>query len=108
MKSLIDTVIHQPKSALSLLVGSAGTALDLEALLEAIQTMDDVILEKNNVLLEKDDALHKKTRKSLSSSKSRKNASLFWKNTCVWSVPAFTVEALKSSAVRVKSSMKRN
>ncbi len=36
MKSLIDTVIHQPKSALSLLVENAETALDLEALLEAI------------------------------------------------------------------------
>ncbi|MGI2027542.1 hypothetical protein [Endozoicomonas acroporae] len=60
MKSLIDTVSHQPKSALSLLVGNAGTALDLEALLEAIQTIDGVILEKDSALLEKDNALLEK------------------------------------------------
>ncbi len=61
MKSPIDTLIYQPKSALSLLAGSAETALDLEALLEAIQAMDGVILEKDNVILEKDDIIQKKS-----------------------------------------------
>ncbi|MBO9484813.1 transposase, partial [Salinisphaera sp. G21_0] len=51
----------QPKSALSLLGGNAGTALDLEALFEAIQTIDGVILEKDNALLEKDDIIQKKS-----------------------------------------------
>lgn len=50
MKLPIDTVINQPKSALSLLIGNAETALDMEALLKAIQTKDGVILEKDDII----------------------------------------------------------
>ena len=61
MKSMDDTVINQPKSALSLLAGEAESSLDMDALIKAIHTQDSVILEKDNALLKKDDIIQKKS-----------------------------------------------
>ncbi|MFK0569956.1 hypothetical protein [Endozoicomonas sp.] len=53
MKSMTDTVINQPESALSLLVGEAESSLDMDALIKAIHTQDCVILEKDDIIQKK-------------------------------------------------------